>query len=112
MPVFSTLLLQVSGAPTSVSVDGLISDLSKQGPLISIFLLICLYLVYQIFNKDKQINELNEYIRSSDKENMSLYKDVANTLDQVFERQKEDRDMIIKEISNLKDWINMNKPSK
>ena len=109
--MFFTNVFFLQVAPT-VAVDGILANLAKEGPLVSIFILISIYLAYQIFNKDKQIAELNAYIRTSDKENLEMMNDVTNTLDKVFEQQKGDKETILREISSLKEWIVLNKLNK
>ena len=98
-----SFLLQIE--PTSGAVDSIVTNLSHEGPLVSLFILICLYLVWQIKKKDENIVTLNEYIRESDKENAEILSEVNNTLDRVLENQRNTNEVVIKEISSLKEFL-------
>ena len=85
-------------------------------PLVTLFLLIIIYMVWdnnkkdaaykkEIEKKDNTITKLNDYIRESDKENMKVLNEVNNTLDKVLENQEESNVNVIKEINNLKEWF-------
>ena len=73
--------------------------------MVSIFILIALYLGYQLHMRDKEIIKLNDYIRESDKENVIVLTEVNNTLDRVLENQKNTNEVVIKEISSLKEFL-------
>jgi type IV secretory pathway VirB4 component len=112
----TTILLQV---PAIIST--LVSNLVEQGAIVTIFIVICYYLLNQLKNKDKQLEgkdkqldgkdeqvaELNEYIRESEKETVQVLNAVNNTLDRVLENQKSSNNMVIKEIENLKEYISL-----
>jgi hypothetical protein len=87
--------------------NSLIGTLAEQGALISLFIIICWYLVKQISKREKEVIDLNDYIRESEKENLQVLNDVNNTLDKVLENQKHSNDMVIKEIENLKEYISL-----
>lgn len=98
-----SFLLQIE--PTGGAVDSIVTNLSHEGPLVSLFILICLYLAWQIKKKDENIVTLNEYIRESDKENAEILSEVNNTLDRVLENQRNTNEVVIKEISSLKEFL-------
>jgi hypothetical protein len=87
--------------------SSMIGTLAEQGALITLFVLICWYLVRQIGKREKEVTDLNDYIRESEKENLQVLNDVNNTLDKVLENQKHSNDMVIKEIENLKEYITL-----
>lgn len=104
---------EVVTANFGLAVDAL-DKLLNEGSLITLFLLVCGYLIYQIQKKDKEINrlnnylkELNEYIRESDKENLQTLSDVSRTLDKVLENQKNTDSIVVNEIANLKEVIKL-----
>lgn len=85
----------------------ILSDLAKLSPLIAILIAIIIYLVWKMEKREKEIVSLNEYIRDNDKENLQILSNLNNTLDKVIEKQKESNDSVIKQIENLKDYINL-----
>lgn len=107
------------------NIGDVISELTRQGPLISLFLLIIIGMWLLMAKKDKSIKEkeeeiktitkknndelkeLNEYIRENDKENMKILSDVSNTLDKVMSNQIHSDNIMIQEINNLRDTILM-----
>ena len=105
IPLFielNSLLLQVD----------LLSDLYTLSPLIAILLAGISYLAITInkkdkiiANKDTELKELHQYIRESEKENLSTLKKVSSTLDRVIDIQKNSDNIVLKEIDNLKDIV-------
>lgn len=90
---------------SSSGVDALLSQLAKEGPLVALFLLVIIGLVYQLNKREKEIVKLNEYIRETNKDNMNVLNEVTNTLDKVVDKQRDTNDILTKEINNLKEFI-------
>lgn len=120
MPAFSTLLtllLETTPATTPAlpgadSVGGLITTLSHEGPLVCLFLLITMYLVYQNHRKDKllekkddEIKELTREVVDYGKEQEIVLHEVSSTLDKVIDNQKNMNDTVIRELTSLRDLI-------
>jgi len=83
----------------------LLEQLAKEGPIVVVLLLMIILLVYQVYKKEKEIKELNTYIKDANKENIGILIDVTNTLDIVAERQRATNEIVMKEITSLKEFI-------
>lgn len=90
----------------------LVSNLFKLSPIIGLLLIAIGYLVWnlkkkedKITQKEKELKELNDYIRNNETENLRILERVNNTLDKVCENQKVGDNSVIKEIDNLKQLI-------
>lgn len=119
MPVYSTLLsllLDVPAAaaplPGADSISGLITTLSHEGPLVCLFLLITMYLVYQNHRKDKllekkddEIKELTREVVDYGKEQEIVLHEVSSTLDKVIDNQKNMNDTVVRELTSLRDLM-------
>ena len=120
MPAFSTLLTLLLDAtpdatpalPGTDSVSGLITTLSHEGPLVCLFLLITMYLVYQNHRKDKllekkddEIKELTREVVDYGKEQEIILHEVSSTLDKVIDNQKNMNDTVIRELTSLRDLM-------
>lgn len=105
MNIFAIILQVVDTTTSSGIIDKLVDSIITAGPMAALFLLICIYLGWKLYNKEKEVKELNDYIRENDKENLRTLNDVNNTLDKVLEAQKTSDNTVGKEIQNTKDFI-------
>lgn len=102
----SAILLQVlEGAEKGGIIEKLVDSIVEQGPLAALFLLICIYLGWRVHRKEKEIQQLNRYIRENDKENLETLNKLSVTLDKIIDTQKNSDDNVVKEIKNTKEIV-------
>ena len=85
----------------------LLESIAKLSP---IFLALCGWLYYTITKLNKREDELstiNAEYRNSEKENMKTLQSVNETLNKVINEADTNQETVIKEISLLKEYINI-----
>ena len=82
-----------------------VAELYNLSPIIGCLILAVVYLVYQIYHKEKQLTELNKYIRDESAENMKTLETVCSTMDKVLDQYEKGNTNITKDINNLKEII-------
>lgn len=83
----------------------LVSGLWGISPLLGLLAIAITYLIRQLTKKEKELETLNEYIRSSEKDNIKTLEKVTSTLDKVMEKQNSSDSIVMKEIENLKQLL-------
>jgi uncharacterized coiled-coil protein SlyX len=64
-----------------------------------------IYLSYQLYTKEKELKELNTYIRENEIENMKMLEHLSHTLDKVIDNDRNSSNTVIKEINSFKEII-------
>jgi len=104
--MLSNILLQVVDVETSSSVVSKIVDsILEHGPIAAVFLAVSIFLVYLLNKREKQIQELNKYIRNNDKDNLETLNKLSTTLDKIMDKQKNSDNNVVTEIKNTKEII-------
>lgn len=83
----------------------ILTDLAKLSPLIALLVVVVIYLMWKLEKREKENISLHEYIRENDKENIEVLTNVTNTLDKVIEKQKDVESNVVREITNLKEYV-------
>ena len=95
------VLLEVAGM-----FDKVLSKLIEHtSPMETLLLLIVGALIYFIYIKDKEIKELNTYIRGSEKDNLHVLNEINNTLDKITDTDKIRAESLISEFKSLRDLL-------
>jgi hypothetical protein len=81
-------------------------------PMEALLLLVVGALMYFIYYKDKEVKELNAYIRESEKGNLQVLNEINNTLDKITETDKIRSESLIDEFKSLRDLITFNMMNK
>lgn len=82
-----------------------VTDLYKLSPIIGCMIIAIIYLSYQVYTKEKELKELNKYIRENEIENMKMLEHLSHTLDKVIDNDKNSSNIVLKEINNFKEVI-------
>lgn len=64
----------------------IISKVVEHGPAIAFLVWMVIYFKSQLKEKDKAITNLNKELRESEKETINYLKDLANSLDKLYEK--------------------------
>jgi hypothetical protein len=105
MFLMGVLLQVLEGAEAGGIIEKLIDSIVQQGPLAALFLLVCIYLGWRLNKKEKEIKQLNDYIRANDKENLETLNKLSTTLDKIIDTQKNSDSNVVKEIKNTKEIV-------
>lgn len=95
---------------TSADFD-IIGALWRLGPAFALMGIAIAYLVYQIDKKEKNVQELNLYIRDNDKENLEVLNSINGTLDKLIQSlvtgNENLKEKIIAEANSLKSHVDI-----
>lgn len=82
-----------------------VTDLYNLSPIIGCLVICIIYLTYQVYTKEKELKELNKYIRENEIENMKMLEHLSHTLDKVIDNDRNSNNTVLKEINNIKEVI-------
>jgi len=86
-------------------IDEVLKTLLQLGPVVSILIAVIIYLYKSLGKRDEQIDELNLYIRESDKANIIILDKVTHTLDKLSDKDDTNTDKVLTELRGLRDAI-------
>jgi preprotein translocase subunit YajC len=80
-------------------------ELIKLSPIIALLGIFIFYLYKENDKKDKEIKELYDHIRNSEKENLQLLSGLSATLDRIMTADQTNTDSILRELSAFKNEL-------
>jgi len=98
-------LLQIAETAGRESSEGNIwMDMVKMSPLIAVLIGVIFYLVKKGDKKEKEVEELNLYVRENDKENLVVLTELSKSLEKIIDNQRASGEAVSKQIQNLKEF--------
>lgn len=87
--------------------DEVLIQIAKVAPVIAVLVIALRYFLRKEKLYQKQIKDLNDEIRQSEKDNLDILDKLANVIEKLSNNVVDNRDKVLKEIIVLKEYITL-----